>query len=196
MIEITSGRVCGNCSLCCKLLKVIELDKPANQWCGYCKPGKGGCTIHATRPDICRGYFCGWMLSDKVGDEWYPLDCHMILSLGVFGGIQTVTVTVDGRYPEMWQRAPYYAQLKQMARRGLHVTEPKNILLVHVRVDNRVWLLMPDKDVEITSGSYVMKRIEPNRWDVELFATQEEAAERVAALTASDLACVGIEGFL
>jgi hypothetical protein len=53
---------------------------------------------------------------------------------------------------------------------------------VHVRVSNRVWLLMPDKDIDITSGSYVLKGTAQNKWDIEQFATSEEAAERVAIL--------------
>ena len=135
-----------------------------------------------SRPPICRGYFCGWMLSPNVSDDWYPLKCHMIISLGKFNGIQTVTVTVDSNYPWMWKERPYYAQLKQMAGRGLHVQSQDDILLVHVRVDNRVWLLMPDKDIEITRGSYVLKGSGPSQWDVEQFNTSDEAAERVATL--------------
>lgn len=177
-----TDRQCGKCSLCCKLLHVIELNKPAGQWCEHCKPGHGGCSIHETRPHICRSYFCGWMLTKNVGEEWYPLTCHMVLSLGVFNGINTVTVTVDPNYPSMWKERPYYAQLKQMAYRGLRVTEPKNISLVHVRVSNRVWLIMPDKDIDITSGSYVLKGTARNRWDIEQFKTSDEAAERVATL--------------
>lgn len=187
MIEITSGRECGKCSLCCKLLHVIELDKPANKWCGHCNPGHGGCTIHDSRPNICRSYFCGWMLSSNVSDDWYPLRCHMILSLGVFNGVQTMTVTVDGRYPWMWKEQPYYAHLKQMAQRGLYVKSAEDILLVHVRVDNRVWLVMPNDDIEITNGSYIVKLAGPNQWEVEQFKTSDEAAARVAILAPQEL---------
>lgn len=180
---LAPGRSCGKCSLCCKLLHVVELQKPANKWCKHCRPGYGGCSIYETRPQICRGYACGWLMSDKVSEEWFPLHSHMVLSLGVFNSIQTVTVTVDPRFPWMWQQQPYYAQLKQMSRRGLHVTDAADILLVHVRVDDRVWLLVPNDDIEITRGSYVVKLAGPSQWEVEQFATQERAAERVAELT-------------
>lgn len=118
-----------------------------------------------------------------MSDDWIPLHCHMILSLGVFNDIQTVTVTVDPRFPWMWQQQPYYAQLKQMSRRGLHVKDAADILLVHVRVDDRVWLLVPNEDIEITTCSYIVKLTGPSQWEVEQFATQEQAAERVAELT-------------
>lgn len=179
-----TGRECGKCSLCCKLLHVIELNKPANQWCKHCRPGYGGCTIHDTRPDICRGYFCGWMLSKNVSEEWYPLRSHMILSLGKFNDVQCVTVTVDPNYDWMWKEQPYYAQLKQMSRRGLHVKSPDDILLVHVRCKGRVWLIAPNDDIEITHGSYVIKLVGPGQWGIEQFATQQEAEQRVAELMA------------
>lgn len=179
-----SGRQCGQCSLCCKLLHVIELNKPANEWCPHCKPGRpgGGCTIHETRPPICRGFFCGWMLTPNVGDEWYPLRSRMVLSFAPLGGIQTVTVTVDPKYPEAWTKPPYYPQLKAMAERGLHVAQASEILLVQVRVNNRVWLILPNTDAEITKGSYVLKLNAPGEWDVELFENSEMAAERTAEL--------------
>jgi hypothetical protein len=177
-----TGRQCGKCSLCCKLLHVVELNKPANKWCEHCRPGYGGCTIHETRPDICRGYFCGWMLSKNVGEEWYPFRCHMILSLGKFNGIQCVTVTVDPNYPLQWKEPPYYAQLQQMARRGLQVKSPDDILLVHVRCRDQVWLITPNKDIEITHGSYIIRLIGAGQWGVEQFASQAEAEQRVAEL--------------
>jgi hypothetical protein len=168
--------------MCCKLLHVIELDKPANKWCEHCRPGYGGCKIYDTRPHICRSFACGWLMSPTVGPEWYPLLSHMILSLGVFNGVQTVTVTVDPRFPWVWKEYPYYQQLKQMATRGLHVKSPDDILIVHVRVDNRVWLVLPNEDVEITNGSYIVKLVADSAWGIEQFTSPEQAAERVNEL--------------
>lgn len=53
-------RQCGSCSLCCKLIAVEELDKPMGTWCRHFKAGKG-CTIHDTRPDVCRAWDCLWV---------------------------------------------------------------------------------------------------------------------------------------
>lgn len=179
---IAPGRSCGKCSMCCKLLHVIELEKPAGRWCEHCRPGAGGCQIYETRPHICRAFACGWLMSERVGPEWFPLLSHMILSLAPFNGVQTVTVTVDPRYPWMWKQYPYYAQLKQLAARGLHVKSAEDICLVHVRCDGRVWLVVPNDDIEITHGSYVLKLVGPGEWGIEQFATQAEAAERTAEL--------------
>jgi hypothetical protein len=180
---IAPGRSCSKCSLCCKLLHVIELEKPANQWCGHCRPGAGGCTIYETRPPICRSYACGWLMTENVGPEWFPLLSHMILSLAPFNGVNTVTVTVDPRYPWIWKEYPYYAQLKQMADRGLqNLKSAEDILLVHVRCDGRVWLIAPNEDIEITNGSYVIKAGADGHYAIEQFATSEQAAVRVAEL--------------
>src|SRR4029077_13787778 len=118
-------------------------------------------------------------------DDWYPLTSRMVLSYAPIGGIQTVTVTVDPRYPEVWTKAPYYPQLKRMAERGLHVVQASEILLVQVRVSNRVWLILPNTNAEITKGSYVLKLNAPGEWDVELFGNEVEARERLETLNIS-----------
>jgi hypothetical protein len=180
-VPVAPGRSCGKCSMCCKLLHINELNKPANKWCSHCKPGQG-CSIYETRPTICRTFGCGWLMSETVGPEWYPLQSHMILSIAPFNGVLTCTVTVDPRYPWVWQEQPYYAQLKQMARTGLRVKKADDILLVHVRCDGRVWLLTDDGDIDVTKGSYILKLVSDGRWGIELFATQEQAATRVNEL--------------
>lgn len=179
---IAPGRECGKCSMCCKLLHITELNKPANKWCGHCKPGYGGCSIYDTRPQICRSFACGWLMSETVGPEWYPLLSHMILSLAPFNNVMTVTCTVDPRYPWMWREEPYYSQLHQLAGRNLDVKKAEDILFVHVRCNGRIWLLTADEDIDVTRGSYIVKLVAGKGWGIELFETQEQAAKRVNEL--------------
>src|SRR6266540_1825061 len=74
-------RACGACSLCCKLPYVPELRKPIDTWCKHAAPGCGGCSIYPKRPRSCRDYICGWLFSEpEVGDEWFPAQCHMMLT--------------------------------------------------------------------------------------------------------------------
>ena len=54
------GRACGECSLCCTVLRVDELRKQGGTDCAQQRAG-GGCAIHPTRPQICRGYRCLWL---------------------------------------------------------------------------------------------------------------------------------------
>ena len=113
-------RICGTCSLCCKLPYVAELNKPIDTWCQHARPGNGGCSIYRDRPTSCRGFICGWLSGElKVGDEWFPARCKMIISPRVPG--QNVAergflITVDPAYPNAWRRTPYYEHLLALAR--------------------------------------------------------------------------------
>lgn len=55
-----TSRACGACSLCCIALRVDELGKLAGEPCPKLSP-EGGCSIHATRPEVCRAYQCHWL---------------------------------------------------------------------------------------------------------------------------------------
>jgi len=55
-------RVCGECTLCCKLPAVPEFNKPTGEWCRYCNPKKG-CQIYTTRPESCKNFQCLWLLN-------------------------------------------------------------------------------------------------------------------------------------
>ena len=72
MSEITpTTNDCGNCTVCCMALRIIELDKEAGRYCKHCLPGKG-CGIYATRPGICRSFLCGWRQVAQLGEAWRP----------------------------------------------------------------------------------------------------------------------------
>jgi hypothetical protein len=49
---VVAGRSCGSCSLCCKVMPVQELSKPAGQWCVHAVPGSryDGFSAHRTPP--------------------------------------------------------------------------------------------------------------------------------------------------
>ena len=100
-------RICGTCSLCCKLPYVAELKKPIDTWCRHARPGNGGCSIYRDRPTSCRGFICGWLSDElKVGDEWCPTHCKMIISRAAEKGF---LIIVDPAYPNAWRREPYYS---------------------------------------------------------------------------------------
>ena len=72
-----TGRECGDCSLCCKVLDIDALNKPAGKWCQHCRPGDGGCSIYQTRPATCRDFACGWLVIARLGEEWKPSRARM-----------------------------------------------------------------------------------------------------------------------
>jgi hypothetical protein len=120
-----TNRQCGKCSLCCKLMAVPKLNKPANTWCPSAKPGCGGCTIYATRPKACRDFECWWVRNtSSFGDEWFPVRCKMVIAALIGPGgdrADGLKIFVDPDYPNAWRREPYYSQLLTIAQ-GMCVT--------------------------------------------------------------------------
>jgi uncharacterized protein len=60
-------------------MAVDQIKKPAGQWCKHCSPGKG-CKIYDARPQECRTFDCGWLLSD-LPERFRPDRCHVIISV-------------------------------------------------------------------------------------------------------------------
>jgi len=60
---MTAARSCGECTLCCTLLRVDELRKRGGAPCRQLRapPAAPGCGIHPTRPGVCRAYACLWL---------------------------------------------------------------------------------------------------------------------------------------
>jgi hypothetical protein len=135
-----AGKSCGECSLCCKLPRIDELNKPLESWCRHIAAGRG-CGIYETRPVSCRAFFCRWILDPVLGPEWKPSKCKMIL---IQEGPKQLLVHVDPAAPGAWRREPYLSQLRRMARNGLAADA---VLLIQER--GRVMALLPDRVVEL-----------------------------------------------
>lgn len=88
-------RSCGSCSLCCKVMSVNELEKPADRWCPHAKPGVlHACRIYADRPHGCRVFHCLWRLG--IGrPEDRPDKTHLVLVPGMEQGRQGLMVHAD-----------------------------------------------------------------------------------------------------
>jgi len=77
-----TGRVCGSCSLCCKLLPIPgpPLHKPANTRCKHQKHSKG-CGIYATRPMPCRAFACRWLADRETAGLSRPDRSHCVIDI-------------------------------------------------------------------------------------------------------------------
>ncbi len=63
-------RTCGDCSLCCTVLRVDELGKLGGSDCVHQNRRGPGCSIHPRRPGICRAYRCLWLSGGlEAGDR-------------------------------------------------------------------------------------------------------------------------------
>jgi hypothetical protein len=142
--KVVPGRACGTCTLCCKVVSIAEFNKPAGQWCAHCLPGRG-CGIHATRPYVCRGAYCEWMISKGLGPEWKPERARFVLFKTNDG--RRLTAHVDPGYPGAWRRSPYYENLKQWAREAARKTPDMHV--VDVMIGESATVILPDREVEI-----------------------------------------------
>lgn len=67
---------CGDCTVCCSVLEIEELNKPARVDCSnLC--GKG-CSIYSTRPPVCRSFKCVWKVSNWP-DKFRPDRCGFMV---------------------------------------------------------------------------------------------------------------------
>jgi hypothetical protein len=127
--------------MCCKILHIAELAKPADTWCQHIARG-GGCGIYDTRFPVCRGYKCQWLLDETFGPEWQPHRCKFIMH-GVDGKVG-LWVNVDRSSPMAWRKEPFYSRLKQWsaaARDGSGY--------VAVCTGGRTYILFPEEDLDV-----------------------------------------------
>ena len=71
MTDLVPGRECGDCTVCCTVPTIDQpgFQKPAGATCRHCDHG---CRIHATRPEVCRQYFCAWRQMEIFSEDWRP----------------------------------------------------------------------------------------------------------------------------
>jgi len=118
IVEAVTPRSCGGCTLCCKVEKVVELDKPSNTVCGHCDVGTG-CKIYNDRPTVCRTFACAWLTDLGMSEAWRPDRIHMYLAGDASNGY--LRAAVDRDYPEAWVTGGGKAILEYVAGKGLHV---------------------------------------------------------------------------
>ena len=142
-----TGRSCGSCSMCC-YLPSFELDeavKPKNQWCRHCSGHS--CNIYAERP---------------AGDHWYPKKSKIIVTSSSVNGDSSLVLHVHDKYPLRWREEPYYSDIKSWATHGLQ----SDTWVTKVVVRDELWIILPDKDILITSKYFNIVAIGTNEWDV------------------------------
>lgn len=66
---------CGDCTACCTLLAVSEINKKAGKSCKYCTTK---CSIYSTRPLACKEFSCAYHQMNKVSIKLRPDKCGII----------------------------------------------------------------------------------------------------------------------
>jgi len=151
---MTIPRPCGDCTFCCKTLKIDQLAKPAGRWCVHCAQGRG-CKIYDERPEVCRTYQCVWTQADVLSNIWRPDRAKFLMEsrdasdgppdliAGRFVKNELIVV-VEPSMPDAWRREPYYAQLKKLADRKV---VPYTVVLVRIR--DRISMLFPEGEIDL-----------------------------------------------
>lgn len=95
-------RTCGSCTLCCKVMAVEELGKPAGKWCSICSPTEG-CYAYAERPKECRDFACLW-LRGEIPEEFKPDRSKAVFTRSMaFGDVPCVEVRVEDERSDVWR---------------------------------------------------------------------------------------------
>jgi hypothetical protein len=138
---IAPGRKCGTCTLCCKVMKIDELEKPRGIWCRHCSVGVG-CRIYDDRPGECRRFLCGYLTEASLSEDWLPTKSKIVLAADLDG--KRIAAHVDPSRPDAWKAEPFYSQLKEWARLAAPVNGQ-----VLACVGRTTVVILPDKDVDL-----------------------------------------------
>jgi hypothetical protein len=134
-----SEKGCGECTLCCKVMAIEELEKPAGSWCPHCKPGKG-CLIYEKRPAECRSFRCLWLVNDLLDQRWKPSKSRFVLTTSEDG----IEVRCDPGYPDAWRKEPFRSEIRQWAISG----ETHDVTVV-VIVGERMILVTSEREFDL-----------------------------------------------
>ena len=132
-------RSCDGCTLCCKVLNVPELNKPAGRWCKDCAPTTG-CRIYEARPNACRAFQCAFLVTPEMPESWRPKRSHFVIVAGPTGRL--IAVHCDPQYPRAWREEPYYSYFK---RWSAELIERATLLAVYV--GKHATAILPDREV-------------------------------------------------
>jgi hypothetical protein len=140
--------------MCCRVLPIesATFKKPRCTLCQQCTEGSG-CGIYDTRPEICRGYRCGWLGHDWLPDSFRPDQCGVIVD-GTRDGSVVLLVCDAAMFESDPQR---YGQLGQLLETILS------------RLGEVPVIIVPDARTPVVDVTFVLPR----------GMTQEQAMERV-----------------
>jgi hypothetical protein len=124
-------RVCGGCTLCCKLIPVdlSSGHKIAGVRCPHQRTGKG-CAIYAKRPLPCVLWNCVWLLNADVDNMRRPDRSHYVIDIlpdfitlteddRETRKIEVVQIWVDRDYPDAYKDPALLAYLERRGKKGV-----------------------------------------------------------------------------
>ena len=118
---------CGECTMCCEVLHIKEIKKPANVLCTFCDKG---CTIHNKKPDSCKEFECMYYQMKKVNIAMRPDKCGVM-----FEKLEDDLIigTVDSKHKDF---KFVNGQITAFLKEGINVVVSKNGIPVVYHLDN------------------------------------------------------------
>lgn len=151
LTPISIPRSCGSCTLCCKVLAIKELDKPANTWCQHAMKSVG-CKIYATRPISCQTFICAWISSSALGPELRPDKIHGVL-----------TATTDGKNLVLFEDPGYSGYAANALKHVIDNFINDRVHFVIVVTGDRRRLI---GDTELIAGMGSIHEISPGEFEI------------------------------
>jgi hypothetical protein len=137
--EPSGKKTCGDCTLCCKVMAIEALTKPAGSWCSHCNPGHG-CRIYADRPAECHNFSCLWLVNDLLDQRWKPNKSRLVLTTSEDG----IEVRCDPGYPDAWRKEPFRSEIREWAISG----ETHDVTVV-VIAGQKMILITADREFDL-----------------------------------------------
>lgn len=144
---MTPKRQCGECTLCCKLVPVQELDKQANTRCQH-QRFKKGCAIYGKRPHSCKTWTCRWLTNQDTYDLPRPDRAHYVIDVipdyvTVSDNkdqtpikIPAIQLWVDPKHPDAYQNPMLRHYLLRQAEAG-------NVAVIRFNCHDAITLIPP-----------------------------------------------------
>jgi len=133
-------RTCEGCTLCCTVIAVPALEKPAGVACRHCEAA--GCGIFAApaRPAACHAYRCAWLFNAAWPDALRPDRCGVVFE--PFGD-RCMAAAVDAAHPMAWREGQARLAIEVLLAHGWAVVvvvgNVKHVCLPEGRTAAQVW---------------------------------------------------------
>lgn len=138
-------KTCGDCSLCCSLVAVESLSKPAYTPCRHLHVD-GGCAIYGNHPVDCQAFRCGWLDFHDLGEDWKPSRCGFLIRVEM--GAKLLCIDVDPNRPDAWRQPAFYPTIKEWSRMAW---SQEGQVMVYVGLE--AWAMFPEEDLYL--GRYL-----------------------------------------
>lgn len=146
-------RECGECSLCCTVLRVDPLRKLGGVDCVHQDVDGPGCAIHAERPSLCRRYACLWRRGSLAFED-RPDRLRAVLDLVSDG--TTLRLEIHEAEPGVFAQSPRLRAIAEGHRATIpvRVSDAGDVL----DEDRPVLWLLPGGEEKMVRGEWTETR--------------------------------------